>query len=118
MKKILNTAALGFLLFLGTTAVNAQGLAVSSDRPETIAKEQVSLISDEIGLTGDQQRALFRAYVKREVGIKKHVADKDPNSPAVVQQKAKLDNELSKAVEKELTAEQFQEWKTKFLKSE
>lgn len=117
MKTKLHIFILGIFLFIGIGA-QAQGLAVANDRPEAIAKEKASEICDQLNLTGDQERALFRAYVKREVGIKKHVADKDPNSPAVVQQKAKLDNELSKAVEKELTPEQFQEWKTKFLKSE
>ena len=114
MKKILSTAALGFLLFLGTTSVQAQGLAVSNDRPEDIAKAKVSMIHDELDLSGDQQRALFRAYVKREVGLKKHVADKDLNSPAVLQQKSKLDLDLEKAVKRELTAEQFAAWKKEF----
>lgn|SRR5690625_4570749 len=114
MKKILSTAALGFLLFLGTTAVQAQELAVSNDRPEGIAKEKVSMIHDQLDLSGDQQRALFRAYVKREVGIKKHVADKDGSSPAVLELKSKLEQDLEKAVKKELTAEQFATWKKEF----
>lgn len=117
MKKILSTVALGFFLLLGTTVVQAQGLTVSNDRPEAIAKELVSKISEKMDLTGDQERALFRAYVKREVGIKKHVADKDISSPAVKQQVTLLDNDLVTAVKKELTPEQFQEWKKEFIKA-
>lgn len=114
MKKILSTAALGFLLFLGSTAVQAQGLTVSDNRPENIAKEKVSMINDQLELSGDQQRALFRAYVKREVGFKKYIADKDTNSPAVKQQKSTLDKDLEKEVQKELTPEQFVQWKKDF----
>lgn len=114
MKKILSTATLGVLLFLGSIAVQAQGLTVSDNRPENIAKEKVSMINDQLELSGDQQRALFRAYVKREVGIKKHIADKDSNSPAVQQQKSTLDNNLEKEVQKELTPEQFAQWKKEF----
>jgi|SRR5690554_12179 len=114
MKKIVNTATLGVLLFLGSIAVQAQGLAVSDKRPENIAKEKVSMINEQLDLSGDQERALFRAYVKREVGIKKHIADKDANSPAVQQQNAILNKDLEKAVEKELTAEQFAQWKKEF----
>ena len=118
MKKIVSTATLGILLFLGSVVVHAQGLTVSDKRPENIAKEKISMIQKEIELSGDQQRALFRAYVKREVGIKKHIADKDPKSPAVQQQKSILNNELEKAVEKELTVEQFAQWKQKFAEKE
>lgn len=118
MKKILSTLALGFFLLLGTTVVQAQGLAVSNDRPEAIAKEKVSKIYEQIELTGDQQRALFRAYVKREVGIKKHVEGKDTSSAAVKQQVTLLDNDLVTAVKKELTPEQFQQWKKEFIKDD
>src|SRR5699024_8275393 len=111
MKKIFSTAVLGFLLFIGSTAVQAQGLAISNDRPEDIAKTKVSMIHNQLELTGDQQRALFRAYVKREVDYKKYIADKDTSNPAVLQQKEKLNNSLEKAVKKELTAEQFVQWK-------
>lgn len=114
MKKLLNTVVIFFFLFLGAIGVHAQGLTVSDKRPENIAKEKVSLIHNQLNLSGDQQRALFRAYVKREVGIKKNITDKDTTSPAVQQQIAILNIELEKAVEKELTAEQFKQWKEKF----
>src|SRR5690554_8198468 len=115
MKKILSTATLGVLLFLGSIAVQAQGLTVSDNRPENIAKEKVSMINEQLDLSGDQERALFRAYVKREVGIKKHIENKDSNSQAVQNQKALLNKDLEKAVEKELTAEQFEQWKKEFV---
>lgn len=117
MKNILKTLALGFFLLLGTTIVQAQGLTVSSDRPEAIAKEKVSKISEKIELTGDQERALFRAYVKREVGFKKNVAGKDTSTPSVQQEVKLLDNDLVKAVQKELTPQQFEQWKKEFLKA-
>ena len=114
MKKLLNAVALCFFLFLGAIGAQAQGLTVSDKRPENIAKEKVSMIHDQLDLSGDQQRALFRAYVKREVGVKKYIAEKDTNNPAVQQQKSRLNKELEIAVEKELNAEQFAQWKEKF----
>lgn len=114
MKNLLKTVALVFFLFLGSIGVQAQGLTVSDKRPENIAKEKVSMINEQLGLSGDQERALFRAYVKREVGIKKHIENKDSNSQAVQNQKALLNKDLEKAVEKELTAEQFEQWKKEF----
>lgn len=114
MRKTLYILTLGVFLFLGGVTVQAQGLAISNDRPEDIAKTKVSMIHDQLDLSGDQQRALFRAYVKREVDYKKFIANKDTNSPAVLQQKTKLNNDLEKAVKKELTAEQFTQWEKEF----
>lgn len=115
MKKVINILSIVFFLFLGSTMVQAQGLAVPVDRSETVAKEMISLIQEKIELSGDQQRALFRAYVKREVGLRKYAGD---NSPEVIQQKEKLNTDLEKAVKKELTTEQFSQWKNMFLKIE
>src|SRR5690625_1945177 len=111
MKKLLYIVTLSFSLLLISTVVQAQGLTVSGDRPEDIAKAKVSMIHDQLDLSGDQQRALFRAYVKRELGIKKHVSDKDNGSQTILQLKSKLEQDLEKAVKKELTAEQFATWK-------
>ncbi|HLS11019.1 MAG TPA: hypothetical protein VK050_02555 [Flavobacteriaceae bacterium] len=114
MRKLVYIITLSFTLLLISTTIHAQGLTVSGDRPEDIAKAKVSMLQDELKLSGNQQRALFRAYVKREVGIKKHVADKDGSSPAVLELKSKLEQDLEKAVKKELTAEQFATWKKEF----
>ena|SRR5690625_560001 len=114
MKKALYILTLSILLFLGGTAVQAQGLTITNDRPEDIAKAKVSMLDAQLDLSGDQQRALFRAYVKREVDYKKYIADKDTNSSAVKQQKTKIKNNLENAVKKELTAEQFAQWEKEF----
>lgn len=114
MKNILNLVVLSIFLITGMQVSNAQGLPISNDRPEAIAKKKVAMIYEVIELSGEQERALFRAYVKREVGIKKHVAGKDGNDPVVQQQKNVIDNELTNTVQKELTSEQFEKWKEKF----
>jgi len=114
MKKITYLIILSFTLLIGSTAVQAQGLAVSEDRPEDIAKAKVSMLQEQLDLSGSQQRALFRAYVKREVDIKKHIIDKDTNNPAVQQLKLKIGQDLEKAVKRELSAEQFIRWKKEF----
>ena len=110
MRKLVYIITLSFTLLLISTTIHAQGLTVSGDRPEDIAKAKVSMLQDELKLSGNQQRA----YVKREVGIKKHVADKGGSRPAVLELKSKLEQDLEKAVKKELTAEQFATWKKEF----
>lgn len=114
MKKIIYLLVLSFSLLVGSTAVQAQGLAVSEDRPEDIAKAKVSMMHEQLDLSGNQQRALFRAYVKREVDIKKHISNKDTTNPAVQQLKLKINQDLEKAVKRELSAEQFARWKKEF----
>lgn len=116
MKNIVNKIIVVFFLFFGMNFIYAQGLEVSNDRPEAIAKQQVALIVEQIELTGDQQRALFRAYVKREVGIKKIAMAKDMDESTQLEHLQELDKVLEKAVEKELSAEQFEKWKNIFLK--
>ena len=94
MKNSIWILSISLLLLGGTTAVNAQELKRSSDRPEVIAKEQVKNLSQTLDLTGDQQRSLFRALVKHE----KATAQGEKS-------------DLEAIMKKNLTAEQFDRWK-------
>lgn len=112
MKRLLHIFIIGFLVTTGN--IYAQGLRVSGDKPESIAKEKVDQIVSALDLNGNQERALFRAYVKHEVGFKKYIDNSDLQSGSNSQEKANLVMDLEKAVRKELTAEQFERWKKEF----
>ena len=94
MKKSIWILSIAMLLLGGLTSVNAQELKRSSERPEAIAKQKVSDLSQTLDLTGDQQRSLFRALVKHEKAIA---------------QGEKSD--LEAIMKKNLSAEQFERWK-------
>lgn len=108
MRIVRNVVVLSALLCVGT--MQAQSLTTNNQSPEVVAKSKVSLIHDELSLTGDQQASLYEAYVLYESNIAKHIADKDPNSPAVIKEKNKLETALKQAVESNLTANQFMQW--------
>lgn len=116
MRNIIKITAIGIFLFIGSVNVQAQGLSVADNRPEVIAKKQVSMISEQIELSGDQQRTLFRAYVKKEVGYKKYITGKPSNDAEALKQKKLLDQELEATVKKELSSDQFEKWKKTFTK--
>ena len=112
MKKFITGIALACFVLLGMNTVTAQSLSQDSQRPEVIAKQEVADISAELGLTGDQQRTLFRAYVQKEVNYNKSVTGKDQKSATVIAEKKKYDDQLAVAVKKVLTAEQYKKWLT------
>src|SRR5699024_10257834 len=99
MKNIVNKIIVVFFLFFGMNFIYAQGLEVSNDRPESIAKQQVALIVEQI-----------------ELMIKKIAMAKDMDECTQLEHLQELDKVLEKAVEKELSAEQFEKWKDIFLK--
>lgn len=110
MKKFITGIALACFVVLGMNSVTAQSLSQDTQRPEAIAKQKVADISNELGLTGDQQRSLFRAYVQKEVNYSKHVTGKDQKNAAVIAEKKKHDDQLAMAVKKILTPEQYKKW--------
>jgi hypothetical protein len=110
MKKFITGIAIACFVVLGMNSVTAQSLAQDSQRPEVIAKQKVADISSDLGLTGEQQRTLFRAYVQKEVNYDKHVTGKDQNSAAVIAEKKKHDAQLAEAVKRILTPEQYKKW--------
>jgi len=99
MKKITALLVLVFALFVGTQAVSAQ------QKPEEIAKAKVADLTTQLDLTGDQQRALFRVFVKNEaVMVKaKSASEEDVKAMQAV---------FEKEVKAELTAEQYKKYLT------
>jgi len=110
MKNFIKGIAIAGIVLMGVTAVSAQSLSQDSDRPEVIAKAQVTKISEQLSLNDSQERALFRAYVQKEVKYKKGVSGKDPKADAVKAEMKKYNDELAAAVKKILTPEQYKKW--------
>ncbi len=110
MKKFITGIALACFVLLGMNTMTAQSLSQDAQRPEAIAKQKVADISEDLGLSGEQQRTLFRAYVQKEVNYSKHVTGKDLKSAAVIAEKKKHDDQLDAAVKKVLTPAQYKKW--------
>ncbi len=112
MKKLVSIAILSFVMLFGIQTVSAQTDAeLARKKPEVIAKSQVADFSKKLELNGDQQRAIFRAIVAKEVNYQKHVTGKDLNSKDVIANKAKFDNAYEATMKKILTEKQFAIWK-------
>lgn len=109
MKKILTLFAFSLTLLLGVQTSSAQQLSQDKNRPEVIAKTETSQLTEQLGLSGDQSRAVFRALVTKEVGYQKAEGD-NANSAAAAAEKKKLDEVLAGTMKKILTDEQYAQW--------
>jgi len=111
MKNILKVIALSVVMLAGIGTMNAQSLKQNENKPEVIAKKKTAELSEQLELTGDQQRAVFRALVAKESNYKKYVTGKDMNNAAVQADKKKFDGVLDAAMKKTLTAPQYEKWR-------
>ncbi len=110
MKNLLTVFAFAVTMLLGVQSASAQQLSQDNDRPEVIAKTETAKITEALNLNGDQSRAVFRAYVAKEVNYQKHVEGKDANDAKVKANKAEFDASLKESMKKTLTAEQYAQW--------
>lgn len=110
MKNLLTVIAFAASMLFGMQSVSAQSLAQDGNRPEVIAKQETAKITDDLGLSGDQTRAVFRALVAKEVSYQKNINGKDLNSATVKSEKQKTDASLNDSMKKILTADQYSKW--------
>lgn len=97
MKKFVSILAVTFLMLLGSSSVFAQ------QKPEEIAKVKVAELSEKLELTGDQQRTLFRVFVKKEAAYaKSSISEAD---------KKAVDETFEKELKAALTADQYKQYK-------
>ena len=94
------------LLVFGFMAspVQAQALQQNQDRPEVIAKTQTAEVNDALNLSGDQQRAVFRALVTRAAQTRKAGANNNADS------KAQTETDFVATMKGILTETQFSKW--------
>lgn len=110
MKNVLTVFAFFATLFIGVNTVSAQSLKQDENRPEVVAKEEARILTEDLGLNGDQTRALFRALVTHKVDLQKNAEGKDPNSAAVKAEQQKIDERFEGTMKKILNEEQYQKW--------
>ena len=108
MKNIVSILALVVLFSLQN--LSAQGLTQDQDRPEVVAKAKITKLTNELGLSGEQSRTLYRAFVIHEVDYKKLVENKNNTESIITSEKKKLDAVLDGFVKKTLTKEQYSRW--------
>jgi len=113
MKNFLTIAAFALVMMLGVQNTYAQDLKQNEQKVEVVAKAQVAELSNELGLSGDQQRTLFRAFVQKEVNYRKLINGKNATDATVVANKKKIDVTFKETVKKYLTGEQYQKWLSK-----
>ena len=110
MRKLLTGIAFAATMLFGIQSATAQSLSQDQNRPEVIAKAESSKLTDDLGLNGDQSRAVFRALVAKEVNYQKNVTGKDANDAKVKADKQKADDALKEAMKKTLTEAQYAQW--------
>lgn len=112
MNKIVKIALFSFAMILGMNTLQAQTLKVDNTSPEVIAKTKTAELNSTLGLTGTQQRAVYRAMVVKENNYKKYINGKDISSPDVKAAVKKHDEVFDAAMKKALTPEQYKKWKS------
>jgi len=111
MKNLVKVLAVSFVLMLGMGTMNAQTLKENANSPEAVAKQKTAELSEALNLSGDQQRAVFRALVVKESNYSKYVNGKDQKNAAVIAEKKKHDEVLDVSMKKTLTDAQYSKWK-------
>lgn len=101
MKNLFKIIAFSFVMLIGMGSMNAQTLKQDQDTPEVIAKTKTAKLSDALGLSGDQQRAVYRALVVKESNYRKDAANKN-----------KHDEVFMTSMKKALTDEQYKKWQS------
>ena len=114
MKNLFSLVAFVIIMLLSVQNVSAQNISQNQDRPEVKAKTQLLELSNQLELTGEQQRTLYRALVTNEVSIRK--SELDENKTTMVIDKKKADELFYAEMKKTLTAQQFTKWESSLNK--
>ena len=110
MKKLITIFAFAFVMLFGIQNSFAQELTQNQNRPEVIAKAQTAKLTQELGLTGDQSRTIYRALVAKEVNYKKNIEGNDPNDAKIIALKKEYDDTFNASMKKNLTPDQYNAW--------
>lgn len=108
MKNLFSIIAFAFVMMLSVQNVSAQSVSQNQDRPEVIAKTQLLDLSNQLELTGEQNRTLYRALVTKEVSLRK--SGLDENKVTMTADKKKANEVFFSQMKKTLTPEQFKKW--------
>tara|TARA_R110000787_G_scaffold201935_1_gene312716 strand:- start:1834 stop:2181 length:348 start_codon:yes stop_codon:yes gene_type:complete len=112
MKNLFSIIAFAFVMMLSVQNVSAQSVSQNKDRPEVIAKTQLLDLSNQLELTGEQNRTLYRALVTKEVSLR----NSEENKATMTVDKKKANEVFYSQMKKTLTAEQFKKWEDSLKK--
>lgn len=107
MKKLFTLLVFTFAMVLGTQTVSAQEAKKVHEAPEVVAKEKVHQLHTQVNLSGEQQTALFRAYVAKDYNYNKYLTGLDKNSADYKKKKAEYDASFDETAKRTLSAEQY-----------
>jgi hypothetical protein len=110
MNNLLTILALAFVMVFGIQNSYTQELKQNQDRPEVIAKTKVAKLTQDLELTGDQSRTIYRALVAKEVNYMKHIKGNDPNDAKIIALKKEYDDNFNASMKKNLTPDQYNTW--------
>ncbi len=116
MKNLLSIIAITFVMLLGTQSITAQSLSQNQNRPEVAAKAQLQQLTNQLGLSGEQGRTIYRALVTKEVSYRKTVETNGEKSPKVSADQKKADEVFYAEMKKVLKPEQFKKWESSLKK--
>jgi len=108
MKNLLSIIVL--VIVFSVQSVSAQSLTQDQDRPEVAAKAQVNKLTNELDLSGEQSRTLYRAFVIHEVDYRKLIEDKNSTKEKINSEMKKLDAILDASIKKTVSKEQYSKW--------
>lgn len=114
MKKLFTLIVFAFALVLGSQDAQAQQSIKGNAEAE--AKAMVSELNDELQLNGDQQRALFRAYVAKDYQTREYLKDLNKGSQAYNEKKAEIEKTFDERAQEVLSAEQYADFKKMQMK--
>jgi len=110
MKNLLSIIAFAFVMMLSTQSVVAQNLSQNQDRPEVAAKAELQELTNQLNLSGDQGRTLYRAIVTKEVSYRKSAEANGANSAQLAKDQKKADEIFYAEMKKVLKEDQFKKW--------
>jgi len=116
MKNLLSIIAFAFVMMLGTQNVSAQSLSQNQDRPEVAAKTQLHELTQQLNLSGEQGRTIYRALVTKEVSYRKSVEVNGAKSTQISTDNKKSDAVFYAEMKKILKPEQFKKWESSLKK--
>lgn len=112
MKNLFSIIAFALVMMLSVQNVSAQSVSQNQDRPEVIAKTQLLELTNQLELSGEQNRTLYRALVTQEVSLRKA----DENKATMEADKKKANQVFYDQMKKTLTPEQFKKWESSLKK--
>lgn len=110
MKQIIKIIAFSFLAFIATSSLKAQTLRPDSSAPEDIAKKTTAYLVSKLDLSGNQETAVYDAYLFKEQQYAKDVYTNKTNSSAVKIAKKKHDQMLDISMKAILSKKQYKTW--------